>query len=367
MGLVTNFPQFTFELNRKDLNLITSKEISEKFTIAFEIEMECDDPRIEPITHEQDLVDELRNKTYSLLSNEKVDYSEKILFIEEVANGCDFDDDDETLDNVLNWDLYKDKTEQIIIYYMNIIFQDIFERIDKKIIRQSYEKDFLKYLTSRVKEKFPKLWSKYRNEMECVMDMTLDKGIEVKQKTYIQGLNNAIIFLNDFFEEFNNQTYWKFTEKTGLHINIGYNQQNIKWNIIKGMILLKDIKKGSTPFVYKNMIWRMNTSFTDSVFNQIEVDKSQTNLSDIRGTEKYLTNLINKTMKKFGFKHFGFNVSKIKKEKYVEFRYIGGIINENLIVNKMLYFCYIIYLMITPDYKRREYLKALYKYIDNLN
>jgi hypothetical protein len=366
MDLITRFPNFILEFNRKDLNLITSDEISERFTIAFEIEMECDDPKVEPITHEQDLITEMRNKAYSLLTNEKVDFSEKIMFIEEVTNACDFDDDDETLDNVLDWDLYKDKTEQIIVYYLNIIYQDIFERVDRKIIRHSYEKDFLKYLTGKVKFYFPKLWRKYKDNMECVMDMTLDKGIEIKQKTYIQGINNSIEFLNDFFNEFDNQTYWKFTNKTGLHINVGYIGGRVKWNIVKGMLLLKDLKRGEIPFVFKDMIWRMNTSFTDSIFNQLEPDKSLIDLSDIEETERYLTKLINRTMKKFGPKHFGFNVSKIKKEKYVEFRYVGGVIDENLIVNKMLYFCYIVYLMTTPEYKRREYLKALYKFVDNL-
>ena len=367
MFSIPRFPNLSLEFNRKDLNIITSDEISERFTIAFEIEIECDDPKVEPITHVQDLITEMINKAYSLLTNEKVDFSEKIMFIEEVTNACDFDDDDETLDNALNWDLYKDKTEQIIVYYLNIIYQDIFERIDKKIIRHSYEKDFLKYLTGKVKFYFPKLWKKYKDNMECVMDMTLDKGIEIKQKTYIQGINNSIEFLNDFFNEFNNQTYWKFTDKTGLHINVGYNGGTVKWNIVKGMILLKDLKRGEIPFVYKDMIWRMDTSFTDSIFNQLEPDKSLIDLSDIEETERYFTKLINRTMKKFGPKHFGFNVSKIKKEKYVEFRYVGGVVDENLIVNKMLYFCYIVYLMTTIDYKRKEYLKSLYKFVDNLN
>ena len=366
MNLVTKFPQFSIEFNRKDLNLITSDEISDRFTIAFEIEMECDDIKIQPIIHEQDLITELRNKAYSLLTNEKIDYSEKIIFIEEVTNACDFDDDDETLDNVLDWELYKDRTEQIIVYYLNIIYQDIFERVDKQRMKGSYEKDFLKYLTNKVKEHLPNLWNKYRENLECVMDMTLDRGIEIKQKPYIQGINNAIIFLNDFFEDFNNQNYWKFTDKTGLHINIGYIKRGVEWNMVKGMVLLNDLKRDTIPFVYKDMIWRMNTNFTDSIFNQLETDKSLIDLTDIDETERYLTKLINRTMKKFGPKHFGFNISRIKTDKYVEFRYLGGIIDENLIVNKMLYFCYIVYLMTTPDYKRKEYLKALYKFVDNL-
>lgn len=366
MNLITRFPNYLLEFNHKDLNLITSEEISERFTIAFEIEMECDDPKVRPIIHEQDLIDELRRKAYMLLKSEKIDFSEKIFFIEEVTNACDFDDDDETLDNALNWELYEDKTEQIIVYYLNVIFQDIFERVDEERMKHSYEEDFLKYLSIKVKEYFPKLWKKYKDNLECVMDMTLDKGIEIKQKTYIDGINNSIEFLNDFFNEFNNQTYWKFTDKTGLHINIGYDKRGVKWNVVKGMVLLKDLKMGSIPFVYKDMIWRMNTSFTDSIFSQLELDKSKINLSDIETSEKYITRMINITMKRFGPKHFGFNISKIKKDKYVEFRYIGGIIDEKLIVNKMLYFCYIVYLMTTPEYKRKEYLKALYKFVDNL-
>ena len=366
MNFITKLPKSMLEFNPKDVKIITSGEISELFTIAFEIEMECDDSKVQSIVHEQDLITELRNKAYSLLTNEKVDFSEKILFIEEVTEACDFDDDDETLDKVLNWELYKEKIEQVIVYYLNIIYQDIFERIDADRMNTSYEKEHLGYLINKVKEHLPNLWKKYGRNLTCVLDMTLDKGIEVKQRTYLEGIDNAIYFLNDFFEEFNNQNYWKFTNKTGLHVNIGYNKKGTNWNIIKGIMLLNDTNENITPFVYKNMMWRMNTDFTDSIFNQLEVDKTKINLSDIGKTEKYLTNIINKTMKKFGPKHFGFNVSKLKKEKYVEFRYIGGVINENLVINKMLYFCYIVYLMITLDYKRKEYLKALYKFINNL-
>ena len=366
MSLITTFPQFIFEFNRKDLNLISSEDISDKFTIAFELEMECDDPNVDRIMHEQDLIDEMRSKLFMILKDEKIDYSEKIFFIEEVTNGCDFDEDDETLDGPLNWELYKDKTEQIIVYYLNGIYQDIFERVDEDRMNTSYEKDHLGYLTDKVKEYLPNLWKKYKRNLECVMDMTLNKGIEVKQKTYIKGLNNAIIFLNDFFEDFDNQEYWKFNDKTGLHINIGYNDEDVEWNVVKGMILLKDVKKGEVPFVYKDMIWRMNTNFTDSIFNQMELDKSKIDLSDIKGTENYINRNIKKTMKKFGPKHFGFNISKIEEFNYVEFRYVGGAVDQNLIVNKMLYFCYIVYLMTTPDYKRKEYLKALYKFVDNL-
>ena len=227
------------------------------------------------------------------------------------------------------------------------------------------EKIYVKYLTTKLKEYLPNMWKKYQKNLTSVIDVTLDKGIEVKQKTYIKGLDNAITFLNIFFEDLDNQNYWKFTEKTGLHINIGLDKKNVKWNTIKGIFLLKDMKKENTPFVYKDMIWRMNTAFTDSIFNKLEVDKSKIDLHDIKGTEAYLTRQINKIIKEFGSKHFAFNITKLKVQKYIEFRYVGGVVNKELLINKMLYFCYIIYLMTTPGYKRKEYLKSLYKFVND--
>ncbi len=367
MNLTKNFPQFVLEFNRKDLKLLTSDEISEKFTIAFELEMECYDDNIKSFVHEQDLIDELRKKAYSLLKNEKIDFSNNVFFIEEVTSSVDFDDDDKTLDNTLNWEYYKDKNESIIVYYLNIIYQDIFERVDNERMKHSLEEEQLPYLIKKLKKHLPNFYRKYQDQLDCVLDMTLDKGIEVKPKTYIQGINNAIIFLNDFFNDFDQQDYWVFNEKTGLHINIGYKERGIKWNVVKGMFLLKDFSKNNTPFVFKNMSWRVDTSFTDSIFNQVEFNPILMDLSNINETEKYIRKTVNKTMKKLGAKHFGFNTTKLKKDKYIEFRYVGGVIDENLIVNKMIYFCYIVYSMISPEYKRKQYLKNLYKFVDELN
>ncbi len=363
--MITNFSNFLLEFNRKDLNLITSSDISDKFTIAFELELETTDPKVDAIIHEQDLIDELRDKLSMILKDQKIDYSEKVFFIEELTNLVDFNDDEETIDTTLEWEQYTDKLESIIVYYANTIFQDIYERVEDERSTDYYENHYLVYLKKKVIQHLPVFYKKHNNTLDFVLDLTLDRGIEIKQKTYIQGLNNAVHFLNDFFEDFNKQKYWKFTKKTGLHINIGFDKGS-NWNIVKGMVLLKDVKKDGIPFVFKDMIWRMNTNFTDSIFNQLELDKSKIDLSNIENTEKYMEKIILQTMKKYGFKHFGFNISKIKKEGYVEFRYVGGVVDQNMIINKMLYFCYIVYLMINPEYKRREYLKSLYKYIDEI-
>jgi hypothetical protein len=53
---------------------ISTEDISEKFTIAFELEMECNDPNVDKIIHEHDLIDEMRSKLFMLLKSEKIDF-----------------------------------------------------------------------------------------------------------------------------------------------------------------------------------------------------------------------------------------------------------------------------------------------------
>jgi len=363
--MVLNYNNFLYEYNRKGLNLLTINEISNSFTIAFEIEMECDDKNVPLTIHEIDLIEELRNKLYSLLGNENIDYTEKLFFIEELTNACDFDDEDKTIDDVLNWDMYKDNLEAIIVYNASIIYNDILERTDgDSDIMEDGNK--LIYLSNKVKEKLPTLYNKYKDQLDFVLDPTLDRGIEIKQDTYIIGINNSIIFLNDFFNEFEKQSYWKFTKKTGIHINIGINKEDIDWNIVKGMIILKDVGK-DIPFVYKNIAYRMNTNFTSSIFDQLELDKTKIDLNDIKGTEDYINKEIGKVFNKQGPKKFAFNIDHIKKHNYVEFRYVGGQVNKETVLEKLLYFCYVVYSMTDSNYERRKYLKNLYKYFDSLN
>jgi len=362
---VLNYNKFLNEYNRKTLNLLTINEISNSFTIAFEIEMECDDENISATVHEEDLIKELKSKLISLLKNEKIDYAEKLFFIEELCYACQFDYEDKTLDSVLNYDKYKDDMEAIIVYHASIIYSDIMERMDDDP-NMPKDETKLEYFTEKIKEHLPKLYEKYNDTLNYVLDATLDKGIEINQLTYIDGINNSILFLNDFFDEFEKQSYWKFTNKTGIHINIGIKNEDIDWNIVKGMIILKDIGT-DIPFVYKNIAYRMNTSFTNSIFDQLELDKTKIDLNDINGTEDYINKEIEKVFKKQGPKKFAFNINHIKKQNYVEFRYIGGQVNKEIVIEKLLYFCYVVYAMTNSNYERRKYLKNLYKYFDSLN
>jgi len=203
---VLNYNKFLNEYNRKTLNLLTINEISNSFTIAFEIEMECDDENISATVHEEDLIKELKSKLISLLKNEKIDYAEKLFFIEELCYACQFDYEDKTLDSVLNYDKYKDDMEAIIVYHASIIYSDIMERMDDDP-NMPKDETKLEYFTEKIKEHLPKLYEKYNDTLNYVLDATLDKGIEINQLTYIDGINNSILFLNDFFDEFEKQSY----------------------------------------------------------------------------------------------------------------------------------------------------------------
>ena len=117
----------------------------------------------------------------------------------------------------------------------------------------------------------PNFVRKWNDKIDFVGDATLDRGIEIKPKTYTKSLSESIEMINDFYSDLEKQSYWKFTEKTGLHINIGSNNK-VEWNPIKGLMLLNDFnKEDKTPFMFKDMTWRMNNMFCGSLIPYIKL------------------------------------------------------------------------------------------------
>ena len=64
-------------------------------------------------------------------------------------------------------------------------------------------------------------------------------------------------------------------------------------------------------------------------------------------------------------KNLGFNITKLSSD-YVEFRYAGGDIPKEVLIDKVKYCAFVVYCMTNPEYKKREYTKKLYKFIDTL-
>ena len=49
----------------------------------------------------------------------------------------------------------------------------------------------------------------------------------------------------------------------------------------------------------------------------------------------------------------------------MEYRYVGGEISRDIVLEKTKYFAYITYLMMDKDYKKMDYYKKLYKFIND--
>jgi hypothetical protein len=172
-----------------------------------------------------------------------------------------------------------------------------------------------------------------------------------------------------FFEDFEKQDYWLMTKKTSIHINIGINKENVDWNITKGAILLKDWKKDDEddlPFTFYDIPDRVESGFNTSFLNRLTdtTDWKKVKLDNIKEIEKLFESLFWYLYEEHGDKCFGFNIKHIEKHNYVEFRYVGGTLDYDIMKEKTLYFAHIVYAMTNYEYKRKDYLKKLYKYVD---
>lgn len=186
-------------------------------------------------------------------------------------------------------------------------------------------------------------------------------------RKYFNNIDTLIHFINDFFIDFNSQNYWIFNKKTGIHFNIGLKEKS-EINIIKGILFLDDM--GDSPFIYKNMEWRKKSEFTKSIKEELTKSKDVLKKSFLSMKKNNISdceNILNKEMIRIlndnGYKKYGVNLLNIEKSNYIEFRYTGGKISEEILLDKILYFCYIFYLMIDNNLDKKSYIKKLYSFL----
>lgn len=355
-----------FEAKYSDIEFISS--LDKYFTIAFEFEIETDDRKNINIDFEdlndQGIFDDALKIVKTDLKLSKQEYRFISSIINSIIDMIDTEEisNDEFLD-LLDINRYSDKREiEIITYAKNNIMSHILT-------------DDLGYMTKNVKKYLPQFTKKWRDEIMFIEDATLDRGIEIKPKTYLDGISKGIEMINDFYNDLNNQDYWHFSTRTGIHINIGIKDQKVEWNPIKGLIMLNDFNNDpeQVPFTFKKMTWRMNNNFCGSLLPAIknipktDIDKvkNDLNLNDVKGVERILNKFISEKVKEWGHKSFGFNITKTE-HNYIEFRYVGGLVDKEILIEKLKYFSFITYAMTSISYKRKEYLKKLYKFIYKL-
>lgn len=349
MRRILNFK--LFEFNKHDLLKMQETGINDHFTISFEFELECDDNNLKMPESLETLLTIVKQRVIEILEEESIPYDEE--FINYYLNS--FDLESETF--LIN-DHYEDENQKYAIFLIkNIMEEEVENWYDKSTINIAS----LDYGKEMVQKHLSNFYKKWNDILKYEFDMSLNKGIEFSPVTYLKTLSSAIDMLDDFFKDFNKQDYWKMNKNTSIHINIGLDK-NIEWNIAKGIILLKDFKEGDTPFVYRDIENREETAYTKSLYKIIEKHFSENKFDkfDRNKIEDSINSKLVESFTKYGKKAFAFNISRIMDFGYVEFRYVGGEINEKIMIDKLKYFCYIIFLM-TSDWKEKEYIKKLYK------
>lgn len=360
MKFLVKFSLFE-EASYKQMKSISS-DYDDYFTVAFEFEIETLDDSNKTLEFDQfddTMLDDIYSdvtRELSIRRNVEKNIVKELLY--DFLDQIESDNANENIiDEIFNPDNFTSDREKKIVEFLKSV-------VIKSVLIEDYS-----YLKEMCYKWLPNFISKWEDKIDFVGDATLDRGIEIKPKTYLNSLSEAKEMINDFYSDMESQDYWKFTEKTGLHINIGTHKAS-EWNPVKGILILNDYTKDErTPFVFKDMTWRMNSKYCGSIISSLnDRDKEKIkniDISDINLAEKKLNNIFTSIMKHFGLKSFGLNISRIK-DNYVEFRYVGGDISKETLIDKLEYFAFIVYCMTNKDFKRKEYLKKLYKFINNL-
>lgn len=359
------------EFNRKDKEVINS--MGDMFTVSLEFELETDDT--EGSSHEEvDGKEAVNTNTYL-----KISKSNAQRYIKDEYSGDEQERLNILIDEILD-QLELSGEEDDDDFNMSIFdeYLDITNGFEKNLIKVLHA-DYLSYFTydnidflaDKVKEHMPNFYNKWWKLLKFELDATLKRGIEFSPLTYMDGINESIELINDFYEDFDKQDYWYMSDRTGIHINIGLKEQK-NWNILKGFLMISD--EGEKSFTFKDMEWRKKSLYSQTFLPRLKKDiegerervMNHSQFQDLKKLEDFFGKYILDSLEKHGYKNYGFNLTRIKNYNYVEFRYPGGKISKDVLINKVYYFAYIVYLMTEDKYKRREYLKKVYKFIDNL-
>jgi hypothetical protein len=295
------FKKFLLEFQKQDISLLES--IDDYFTIGFEIEMDTDNRRIGSLSRPPKEITESREITYSIQDRKKL---------------------------------------------MDIKFN------------------------------FPNFWKKYFDILSWHYDESVASGIEMVT-TPFKSISKAKEFIIIFFEDYKNQKDWMMDEKTSIHINIGVNGKiKPKWNVIKCVIMLSD------DYSFKNIESRKYSGYCNSIKDELFRQWSSGGYGTVGLLETEPKNNIKEIEAKLSKnvfhisrthpKHYGINFSKLENQNYIEFRFVGGneliktgidSLNSKIVIDKLMYFLYIVYLMSTK-YKQEEYHHKLMTFVNKI-
>ena len=246
-------------------------------------------------------------------------------------------------------------------------------------------------LERAMEDNFPNFMSKYQNTLKFEEDGSLTCGIEFSQDNppYMIGLDAAIEYLEDFFDEYDNQSVLRMSPSTGLHTNIGYSKDGElmeEYNLFKALMFLNhtyatkgvgfpsrersgwtgDLKKPALNNIEKFVDRLPDDSKHDDVLTKKSLMKKylSRNFEELSGI---LTNQVYQQARQMGSKSIGFNVNYTRSRNYIEFRYPGKEdVNLESMTKALKYYAFIVKAAADSTFKQREYIKDLIGFLNNL-
>lgn len=233
----------------------------------------------------------------------------------------------------------------------------------------NYDEQGEEYLEEEFRQYFPRFYRLWSSEIIFTHDGSLSYGTEMKisdYRKYLEGIQETFQFLDDFYQDYDNQNMWKMNKKTGLHTNVGFSGADAveDWNPLKGLLFLSydfankgwDDRKGNyyTKDLKARFIEVLKNGRFGGVESNVILSKSPQMLVNLAEGE------LNKILQRTSEKYFGFNITKIgSRHPYIEFRMPGGKVAKDDLKNAVLYYAYIVKLCTDPGYKHEEYTKKL--------
>jgi hypothetical protein len=246
-------------------------------------------------------------------------------------------------------------------------------------------------LSRAMEDNFPIFMGKYHNTLKFEEDGSLTCGIEFSQDNppYMIGLDAAIEYLTDFFDEYDSQSTLRMTQKTGLHTNIGYLSDDggltEDYNLFKAIMFLNhtyatkgvgfpsrqtsgwtnDLKKPALNNIKKFVESLPEESSHEDVLTKKSLKKKyiSRNFDELSGI---LSNQVVQQAQRMGPKSIGFNINYTGRRNYIEFRYPGHETDLKSMVKALKYYAFIVKAAADPTFKQKEYIKDLVGFINNL-
>lgn len=245
--------------------------------------------------------------------------------------------------------------------------------------------DSLKYQTNNSLTEFlPNFWAKYGSAMDVTTDgsLPLNHNLEIKMKTYISGLDSALEYVDDFYDDFEAQSNFKFTNSTGLHTNVSMELKDKKFNLIKAILFLSEENAAGVPSkAYQGIETRFRSHWSKPLKRMLLQDIKTTLFGkypalrelilrtyregDLEDIENELNLIIYKKAISTQIKDYGFNLQYTETRGYIEFRYPGRNVERETLKELTSYYAHIVRASLDPSYKQEEYKKKFIGFLQS--